>query len=144
MTGFTPPTTMRSATGKILALTVMFSLLLSSFGIARVTHFCKMAAHSVEVTSCKTGERHDCCTDQNKNTAKSCCTTIVKMFRADLQSLFKTPVRLAHEMVTMVMLRHESFTPTLISLIAVTAQPDPEGESPSGRERTIQICSFLI
>ena len=136
---------MRNRIGKLLALTMVMSVLLSTFGIAKISHFCRLTAHPVSITNCESNDQHNCCNSENsKQEAGSCCTTVIKMYQADLQSLFKTPIRVAHEMVMQVVLLNTGFEP----LVAVRNNFQNYFEDTpvihTGKNITIQICSFLI
>ena len=129
------------------ALTLLTAILLSSFGIARVTHFCNMAAQAVEMAGCGSGDGHNCCEkpgSENETGDPSCCSTKVQMFRAELQSLYKTPLRVSSEQIALVRLWAPVAEFHLLTESESPLPPDRIPPSSPGRTLTTAHCIFLI
>lgn len=76
-----------SISKKIILISLTFVMMVSSFGIAQVSHICKLALSGMEEVTCgpfESGE-HPCCStiDSNENAATSepCCTNTIKYFQ---------------------------------------------------------------
>ncbi|MGR6087448.1 MAG: HYC_CC_PP family protein [Arcticibacter sp.] len=70
--------------GLAIALAIIF--LASSLGIAKVSHYCRMAEASVVSDCCETdATKPSCCTPETEK-QEDCCTNQVQVFKADYQS----------------------------------------------------------
>lgn len=61
-------------------------VLVSTIGIAQVTHFCNMAISSIEKVSCE--QKHKCCDSADD----SCCVPVYKYYHSDIATVISKPM----------------------------------------------------
>ncbi|MFM7903230.1 MAG: HYC_CC_PP family protein, partial [Bacteroidota bacterium] len=69
--------------GLTIALAVIF--LASNLGIAKVSHYCRMAQASVECDCCGAKAQKPSCCNPETEENDGCCTNQVQFFKADYQ-----------------------------------------------------------
>ncbi|HEX5002861.1 MAG TPA: hypothetical protein VFW78_10230 [Bacteroidia bacterium] len=135
---------------RFLALTMAFSILVSSFGIAKVTHYCRAASHITKSELCNGNSQNHCCAQnsdsqaESKKASGSCCSKIIKMFRADLETMLNSSFGIPDAFVT---IQHDICNPFADTFSSpkpapVSYQPDIGFLDKVGRD--LLFCSFLI
>jgi len=135
---------------RFLALTMAFSILVSSFGVAKVTHFCRASSHITKSVSCNQESQNHCCSKMSGSKAAanrvpgSCCSKIIKMFRADLETMLNSSLGVPAAFVA---IHHDIFKSVPNSFLSSVLLPDisqPDIGLPDKVGRGLLFCSFLI
>ena len=74
---------------KITAVLMALFVMVSTIGIAHVTHFCSMAISSMGQKSCE--QAHQCC-DPSDSTDDSCCIPVYKYYHSEIASVISKPM----------------------------------------------------
>ncbi len=78
---------MISLSKKIILISLTVVMMVSSFGIAQVSHICKLALAGMEEVACNSSDSddHPCCETidfkENSLTSDPCCTNTIKYFQ---------------------------------------------------------------
>ena len=100
------------AVRKLLTVLVICIMTVNAFGIAQVSHMCKMAASQVTSSGCDDNEcnsDNDCCPVASN---EDCCTDVVKYYRQKVNTTLNPVFKLHPE-------------PALVTLL-LTLIPEPE------------------
>lgn len=142
---------MKSKLHKILVLALALELLVSSIGVAQVSHLCKMALTEIDSRTCTEAENenHECCNMQNSEQSAqtsddSCCKDQIKYYQnkvsGTVQEMYHS---LPVEIIVITLLSHViSFSEIYISQSFFHNIEYPPGES--GRQISLSINSLLI
>jgi len=72
-------------------MSLVLVLSVSTVGVAKITHFCKMAATSASQDCCEpTPKKYDCCEGDQADEQDDCCTNDIQFFKADYQNYTPT------------------------------------------------------
>ena len=78
---------------KLITLFLVSVMTINAFGIAQVSHICKMAADQVTLSTCDDGDcgTHDCCPVA---AGENCCTDVVKYYRQQVNTTVHPVIKL--------------------------------------------------
>lgn len=140
-----------SVSKKIILISLTVVMMVSSFGIAQVTHICKLALAGMEEVSCNafSSDEHSCCvpvdTKQDSPATEPCCTNTIKYFQNKVVTVIQEFFTIQDLNVAEVYL---FFNFNFYNLVAtgntVEFATDFPPEQPGGRFIIISNQNFLI
>jgi hypothetical protein len=140
-----------SISKKIILISLTFVMMVSSFGIAQVTHICKLALAGMEEVSCNSlsSDEHSCCapvdTRENSPSAEPCCTNTIKYFQNKVVTVIHQFFTIQDLNVAEVYLFfNTNFHNPVTTGNKVEFATDFPPEQPGGRFILISNQSFLI
>lgn len=140
-----------SISKQIILICLTFVMMVSSFGIAQVSHICKLALAGMEEVACNPSEsgEHPCCStiDVSKESASSepCCTNTIKYFQNKVVTVIHEFFTIQDLNVAQVYLFYNTNAFNLIASASIAEfSTDFPPEQPSGRFILISNQTFLI
>lgn len=110
---------MKTAASKFFTILLTFVMIISSFGIAQVSHICTMALSGNEKIACESenNSKHACCTmpvNSNKKKAMQgdCCKDVVKYYQIKIVTILSAFLNLQNLDIAQILL---FFHPVIVS-----------------------------
>ena len=126
------------------------TMLVSSVGVAQVTHICKMALAGMEKYDCGDSDmdEHACCLEfpavaNPAETDENCCTDEIKYFQNNIDGTLQESLKANSLMVGFVMLLHHHFVFSEVFNLLITEEVWAEFYE-TGKQTLIFHQTFLI